>query len=195
MKIQDGKGTGTHAEVGHDHRLKTAAVTSDRAVEANVSGSAFMLTTPIINLPAATETVIAYLENTDTQASMVIDLERILSDMGSTNNNKPFIFRCYIDSSPPTANNNDKDPVSTNTGGSGRPSVDFQVWDEVGAGLTQAVPGDLLMEGYHNHSPSDASIPSKLILGPSKALTYSLECTEASKVSIHIFAHIESEES
>ena len=190
MKIVDGAGSGVHAKVNEDQRLLTSAVSSDQAVLANTEGGAFWASTPILSLAAATETAFAYFKNSDTQNSLVIDLVKICSDLGSTNNDKPVTFRFYLDGSAPSANNTSKDAQSASTQASGRPSVDFEHWDEVGSGLTQASAGDLLIESIHLQSPSESNIPSRFILGPSKAVTFSLECTEACEASLIIFAHI-----
>jgi hypothetical protein len=190
MKITDGKGSGRLAEVGSDHRLKVSSIASERAVQSNITGEAFLFATPIFLIGAGVEHPVAYINNGETQKSLVIDLETIFFDGGTTTNGKPIFFRTYINGSEPTTNSVSKDPLGLNTESSGQGSADFKVWDGVGTGFVQVVAGSILGDGIFAIGNSKNDIPAKIILGPAKTLTYSLECEEACKASIQVVAHL-----
>jgi hypothetical protein len=189
MKLEDGAGTGKLAKVNEVQRLLVAATSSDRAEESNLNLEAFVMATEIHTIAAATETRIAYIANGEASRDMIVDLERFFTSGGNTNFNRPVIVRCYINASEPTANNALKDPIGTNTG-TGQSSADFVVWDDVGSGMTQVAPGDQLATSIFTIGAADARIPSKLILGPAKTLTWSFECAEACDVAMSVYVHL-----
>jgi hypothetical protein len=189
MKIEDGKGTGVLAEVDDGQRLQVAAISSDRAEQANVDLEAFVMSTPIFTIAAGVETRLAYINNGEASRDLIVDLERYYTTGGNTNYNRPVIMRCYINSSEPTANAVTKDPIGTNTG-AGQSSADFFVWDEAGSGMTQTAAGDSVGTAILSQGETDARVPSKIILGPAKTLTWSFECVEACDVSMGIYVHL-----
>lgn len=189
MKLEDGKGTGVLAEVDKDQRLQVGAVSSDRAEKSNLDLEAFVMSTDIFTIAAATETRLAYISNGEASRDLIVDLERYYTSGGNTNFNRPVIMRCYVNASEPNANNVSKDPIGTNTG-AGQSSADFIVWDTVGSGLTQTSPGDNLGSAILTIGETDARIPSKLILGPAKTLTWSFECAEACDIAMSIYVHL-----
>jgi hypothetical protein len=190
MKIYDGKGSGRQAEVGEDFKLKVNSEASDSAFIANQSGLSFIYSTPILSVGAAAEYGVAYIANSENSASLIIDLEKIHFDGGTTSNTKPLFVKFYVNSSVPTTNATPKDPNGASTESSGKISTDFQVWDGVSTGFVQAVTGDVIKDGIFAIGENDHELPSKFILGPGKSMTYSVECEEACKISIEIFAHI-----
>jgi hypothetical protein len=189
-KIQDGKGSGRLAEVGTDHRLKVSSIASDRAVQSNINGEAYLFATPIFLIGAGAEHKIAYINNGETQQSLVIDIETLSFDGGTTSNSKPLFVKYYINASVPTTNSVSKDPIGLNTESAGQGSADFKVWDGVATGFVQVAPGSLLTEAIFAMGNHHADVPSKLILGPAKTLSYSVECEEACKVTLQVIAHI-----
>jgi hypothetical protein len=189
MKLEDGAGTGTLAKVDDGQRLLVSAISSDRAEQANVDLEAFIMATEIFTISAATETRVAYISNGEASRDLIIDLERFFTTGGNTNFNRPVIMRCHINASEPTANNSLKDPIGTNTG-TGQSSAVFVVWDGVGSGLTQTAPGDQLATSIFSIGETDSRIPSKLILGPAKTLTWSFECAEACDVAMSVYVHL-----
>jgi hypothetical protein len=189
MKLEDGKGTGVLAEVDSGHRVQVSAISSDRAEQANIDLEAFAMSTDVYTITAATEHRIAYVSNGEATRELIIDLERFFASLGNTNFDRPVIIRCYVNASEPTANQVNKDPIGTNTG-TGQSSADFVVWDGVGSGMTQTAAGDLLGTALLKSSPSELRLPSKLILGPAKTLTWSFECAEACDVAMQVYVHL-----
>ena len=189
MKLEDGKGTGTLAEVDGDQRLQVASISSDRAESANFDKESFVLSTNKFSIGAGVEYRVAYISNGEASRDMVIDLERFYTDGGSTSNTKPITFRCYVNASVPTTNSVAKDPIGTNTS-AGQSSADFVVWDGVSTGMVQVSAGDKMGDGIITIGNTDARLPSKLILGPAKTMTYSFECAEAAEVSLQIYIHL-----
>ena len=190
MKLEDGKGTGTLAEVDKDQRLQVQSISSDRAESANNLLEAFVVASPIFAISAATEHRLFYISNGEASRNLIVDLERVFSDGGPTNFDKPVVLRCYLNASIPNVNQVLKDPIGTNTG-AGQSSAEFIVWDTVAAGFTQVVGGDLLGESMVALGTTDNRLPSKLILGPAKTLTYSFECVEACDVAIQLYFHLD----
>ena len=188
MKIEDGRGTGKLAEVDDDQRLQVAAIASDRAESANIEREAFIQASDIQAIGAAAEHKTFYLKNGESSRDIVVDIERIFFDGGTTSNTKPLFVKCYLNASDPITNFESKDPIGTNTA-AGQSSTDFTVWDDVGTGFTQTSPGDLLADFIVMGGSTDNRIPSKLIVGPAKTLTYSFECEEACKVALQVFTH------
>lgn len=189
MKIEDGKGTGVLAEVDENHRMSVSSVSSDRAEAANIDREAFSLSSPVFLIGAAAEHRVFYLSNGEANRDLVIDLERFFVDGGTTSNTKPVFMNCYVNASEPATNEVSKDPIGTNTE-TGQSSTDLVVWDGVATGFTQVTAGDLLGTAIVSIGNTDARIPSKVILGPAKTLTYSFECEEACKVSMQVFVHL-----
>jgi len=189
MKLEDGAGTGVLAKVDSGQRLQVAAISSDRAEQANVDLQAFVMSTDIFTIAASTETKVAYISNGEASRDLIIDLERYYTTGGNTNFDRPVIMRCYINASEPNTNNVLKDPIGTNTG-TGQASADFEVWDGVGSGLVQTATGDNLGTSIITIGSTDNRIPSKLILGPAKTLTWSFECAEACDVAMQVYVHL-----
>lgn len=188
-KIEDGKGTGRLAEVDTSNRLSVVSVSSDRAEAANIDREAFVLASEIFSIGAGAEHRVFYFSNGEAARDLVIDLEKFSTDGGSTSNNKPVTMKCYVNASEPSANNVSKDPIGTNTE-TGQSSADFEIWDGVGTGFTQAASGDQLTTQIITIGTLDSRIPSKLILGPAKTMTYSFECAEACEVSLSVYVHL-----
>ena len=188
MKVEDGKGTGFLAEVDTEHRLQVSSVSSDRAESANIRNEAFVQASDVYSIGAAAEHKVFYIENGEASRELVVDIEKISFDGGTTSNTKPLTMKCYLNASTPTTNFSAKDPIGTNTG-SGQSSTDFIVWDGVGTGFTQSAAGDLLATSIYSIGMTDNKIPSKLIIGPAKTLTFSFECSEACKVTLQVYTH------
>ena len=165
MKLEDGKGTGRLAQVDENQRLQVASVSSDRAESANIDSEAFIQATDTQSIGAAAEHKTVYIENGESSRSLVIDIEKISLDGGTTSNTKPLYMKCYINASTPITNFVSKDPLGTNTA-TGQSSTEFVVWDGVGSGFTQSSPGDLLATSIFSIGSTDNIIPSKLILVP-----------------------------
>ena len=189
MKLEDGKGTGVLAQVDGEHRLQVSSIASDRAESANIAKEAFIMACPIFAIAAGVETRISYIANGEASRNLIIDVTQYFSDGGTTSNSKPTYVNFYINASIPTSDFVDKDPVGTNTA-AGQSSAEFKVWDLVGTGLVQLVPGDLLGSEIIAIGKTADKLPSKLILGPAKTLTVSFECEEAAKVGLHTYVHL-----
>jgi hypothetical protein len=188
MKIEDGKGTGRLAEVDENQRLQVSAVASDRAESANIDREAFIQASDIQLIGAAAEHKTIFIKNGESGRDMVIDIEKIFFDGGTTSNTKPLFMKIYLNASDPATNFESKDPLGLNTA-TGQSSTVFNVWDGVATGFTQASPGDLLSDFIVMAGATDIRIPSKLIIGPAKSLTYSFECEEACKVALQVYTH------
>jgi hypothetical protein len=188
MKLEDGKGTGVLAEVDNDHRLQVSAVASDRAESANIAREAFIQASGIQLIGAAAEHKTFYIKNGESSRDMVVDIERIFFDGGTVSNTKPLFLKAYINGTDPITNFVSKDSLGLNTA-SGQSSTVFTVWDDVATGFTQASPGDMLADFIFMAGVADNRIPSKLIIGPAKSLTYSFECEEACKVALQVYTH------
>lgn len=189
MKVEDGKGSGRLAEVDENNRLSVSSISSARAESSNIGREAFILASEVQLIGAAAEHRTFYISNGESSRDLIVDIENFCFDGGTTSNTKPLFVKTYLNGSVPTANNVSKDPLGLNTE-TGQSAADFEVWDGVGTGFTQAASGDLLSTLIYGIGCHNNEIPSKLIIGPAKTLTYSFECEEACKVSSFITIHL-----
>lgn len=189
MKLEDGKGTGVLAEVDDKHRVQVAAISSDSAESANIDGEAFIMASLTQVIAAGVEHKTVYIENGESSRNLIVDIERVFFDGGSTTNIKPLIVRIYLNGSTPATNFVSKDPIGVNTA-TGQSSTEYIVWDDVATGFTQTSAGDLLSTGIYSIGNTDNRVPSKLILGPAKTLTYSFECPEACIVALQVYTSL-----
>lgn len=98
--IEDGKGSGIRAKVNVENRLTTEAVGTDRFEHLTEGGRTFSYGTPVIDLTAATETIIAVLINNGTQdvvfTSLTVTLGKSKETSGTPNTQGQTLIKTYV---------------------------------------------------------------------------------------------------
>jgi hypothetical protein len=88
MKILDGKGSGSQAEVGSDNRLRTHAVSEPLAIHEMEEGYSYNLNTGLISVTG--DATLIYLENTGDR-DIVVEAIALGSFEGITHSDDPYI--------------------------------------------------------------------------------------------------------
>jgi hypothetical protein len=177
--IRDGRGTGSHVEVDLSGRLQTTAYSVTQSAERALTGNQFVI--PVgVRVITTTDTEHAILRLNPTSPTRQFFVQRFFISVRDTT---PVIFRLYVGSSAPSANNVAFTPGNANTLSAITPSLDAEVWDGVGTGMTVSSLGTQAFAAYFAQGATDVPIDGGQAWGLNSAILVTAECAATNRIA------------
>ena len=171
--IRNGLGVGNRAGVNPDGRLLVDSRSSPRVFTSTKDGIQFLAPVGVRSISTVdTEYPMLYLNpNSNTKQ---FNVQRLFV---SVRDSTPILFRLYRGSDVPTANGVSFALGNTNTNSVNQASIDAQVWNGVGTGLTVASQGTEAFAGYFAQGGNDVPIEGGQIWGLNAGILVTAECS------------------
>lgn len=174
MRLEDGKGKGTYAEVNEDGELITFAIGipefSDHSQD---YGTAYTIPTTIM-AATTTEGMMLYVQNTNDTKRFLLESMLVSCNGGNTNFNRTVIFRIYANPSAPSANTTAITPPNMNFTSSNKATITAYQWNGTGTGMTTASNGTLLVSRYQTAGINLVPWQGSIVIGANQSIGISL---------------------
>ena len=177
--LRNGRGDGSRARVSSDGRLYTESRSTPLVASSADDGDQYLF--PVGKRSIATvDTEYALLYINPTGITRQFYVQRFVITVLNTT---PVLFRLYLGSTAPSANNVSFSPGNTNTSSVKQGNFDADVWNTVGTGMTVASKGTESFAGYFAQGLTDVPIEGGQVWGLNAAVLITAECSVANFVT------------
>ena len=171
--IRNGRGDGNRALVDSAGRLHVAARSAAIVGVSTAEGDQYLFPVGVRSI-ATVDTEYAMLYINPNSNSRRFHVQRLVVTVRDAT---PILFKLYRGGDAPTANNVSFGPGNTNTNSVKQASIDADVWNGVGTGMTVASLGTESFAGYFAQGATDIPIDGGQIWGLNAGIVVTAECS------------------